>query len=119
VFDEWSASHYCLGRIRKMTADKRYPSEMNDAELAEYYYANRDSVVGDEDVGVRIAKRLESVVPVRFTPSELTALEQSADAAGLKLSTYIRQAALSNSSVICAAWKAVISGLSGAVGRAG
>jgi hypothetical protein len=110
-----------------MTADKRDPSEMNDAELAEYYHANKDSLLGEEDVEVRIAERLESVVSVRFTPSELTALEQAADAAGLKLSAYIRQAALSNASVIdlerarreMRRLEGVVSNLSGALGRTG
>jgi uncharacterized protein (DUF1778 family) len=71
----------------------------NDAELAEYYYDNRDSLMGEE-ADVLVAERLESVVSVRFTPSELDAVKRAADAAGLKLSAYIRQAALSTASVV-------------------
>jgi hypothetical protein len=108
--------------------DQRAPREgMDDAELAEHYYANRDSVVSDEDVDVRIAERPESVVAVRFTPSELSALEQAADAAELKLSAYVRQAALCPSSPVglgrarrsIREIESLVRGLSEALGRTG
>jgi hypothetical protein len=110
-----------------MGAEKRDPEGMSEAELAEHYYAHRDSVAGEEEVEVRFAERLVSVVSVRFTPSELAELERAAEAGGLKLSAYIRQAALSTASVVdldqarreLRRLQNVVSDLTGTLGRAG
>jgi hypothetical protein len=109
-----------------MSTEGSAPSAMSEAELAGYYYANRDSLVGEE-ADLRVAERLESVVSVRFTPSELAAVERAADDAGLKLSAYIRQAALSTASVVdlerarkeVGRLQSLVSDLSGTLGRTG
>jgi hypothetical protein len=67
-----------------------------DAEheaLAEELYAQRASLGGDTVEAV-VDPAVRSVVSVRFNRGELAAVVAAADAAGLPLSTFIRNAAL-------------------------
>lgn len=68
-------------------------------EDAEWLYQHRDDE-GWEPVEAQISPNLDSVVSVRLRRGELTAIEDAAKAAGLKLSTFIRQAALAASGMV-------------------
>jgi uncharacterized protein (DUF1778 family) len=63
------------------------------AELAEELYAQRGQLGGD-DVDAVVDPAVRSVISVRFNRAELGAIEAAATAAGVALSTYIRNAAL-------------------------
>ena len=76
------------------------PEGMTQEEYAEWLYQHRDDTEGWEEVEAEVSPNLASVVSVRLRRSELTAIETAADAAGLKLSTFIRQAALAASGVV-------------------
>lgn len=71
---------------------------MTQEEYPDRLYRHRDDS-GWEPVEAEVSPNLATVVSVRLRRSELTAIANAADAAGLKLSTFIRQAALSASSV--------------------
>lgn len=60
---------------------------------AQELYAERDQLGGDE-VDAVIEPEVRSVISVRFNRTELGTVESAARAAGLALSTYIRNAAL-------------------------
>ncbi|WP_067502760.1 hypothetical protein [Actinoplanes sp. TFC3] len=71
------------------------------AQLAEEAYEQRDDPAAWEDIPApEIAPDVRSVVSVRFNPGELGAVETAARAAGIPLSTYIRNAALNAASPI-------------------
>jgi predicted DNA binding CopG/RHH family protein len=77
-----------------MTTDK-----MTDAELADYYNSTHDLSEFDGGKVITAARdahpETRSVtISVRFSPSELVELEQLASAAGMRLTTFIRAAAL-------------------------
>jgi predicted DNA binding CopG/RHH family protein len=61
--------------------------------LADDLYAHRDEVEGEE-VPAEHVSDVRSVVSVRFARAELDSIAAAAAAAGLPLSTYIRNAAL-------------------------
>lgn len=70
---------------------------MSDAERAEYYYANRnrlDELFDDEPVEFAPAKGAGTVISVRLQPGDLRELEYAAALRKQKLSTFIREAAL-------------------------
>ncbi|MGH3679043.1 MAG: plasmid mobilization protein [Natronosporangium sp.] len=75
------------------------PEGMTQEEYAEWLHRHRDEP-GWEQVEAEVSPNLATVVSVRLRRSELTAVANAAEAAGLKLSTFIRQAALSASSVV-------------------
>lgn len=73
---------------------------MTDEEAAEFYYAHRaepDDAV--DSVQLERPRRLSRVVSVRFDPDELAIIDQRAREAGLTMSAYVRQAALSPSAL--------------------
>lgn len=77
------------------------PTEgMSDAELAAYYdehgLADFD---GGEAVNLDPGPK-DSIVSVRFAAGELDAVEQQAEAAGMKLTAYIRASALSGAQFV-------------------
>src|SRR4029453_3211561 len=63
------------------------------AAAAEDLYVHRDQAAGDE-VPSEPATEIRSVVSVRFNRGELDGIAAAASAAGLPVSTYIRNAAL-------------------------
>lgn len=67
--------------------------------LANDLYAHRDEVEGEE-VAAEPVTDIRSVVSVRFARSELDSVAAAAAAAGLPLSTYIRNAALATAVAI-------------------
>jgi hypothetical protein len=67
--------------------------DATDAELASYYEQHRDAVWGEPEP-VQRAERMEVTISVRFTPAEISAIRTRAEAAGRKLTAYIRQCAL-------------------------
>lgn len=75
------------------------PEGMTQEEYAEWLYRHRDEP-GWEPVEAEVSPNLATVVSVRLRRSELTTIANAAETAGLKLSTFIRQAALSASSVV-------------------
>jgi uncharacterized protein (DUF1778 family) len=76
------------------------PEGMTQEEYAEWLYQHRDDAKGWEEVEAEISPNLASVVSVRLRRGELTAIENAAKAAGLRLSAFIRQAALAASDVV-------------------
>jgi len=77
--------------------------DMNDedyARAAEQAYEQRGDVDQLEVVEFVADADVRSVVSVRFNRGELKRIEQAAQAAGMPLSTYIRNAALATSETI-------------------
>ncbi|MEV6982407.1 hypothetical protein AB0M95_14255 [Sphaerisporangium sp. NPDC051017] len=72
--------------------------QLSEAELAELYYAHRDDPDAQGEEALRTEpSRLSSIVSVWFTPEETVRLRRAAEEAGLTLSSYIRQCALTTS----------------------
>jgi len=71
-----------------MEADK-HPDDMTEAELAEYYYAHRDDLAGDE-VPSRVPERMDVMISARFTPSEAADLRAAAERARMSVSAFLR-----------------------------
>lgn len=70
---------------------------MSEAERAEYYYANRDrldELFDGEPEEFVPAKGASTVISVRLQPGDLRVLEQAAALRNQKLSTFIREAAM-------------------------
>ena len=65
---------------------------MSDVEYARWLEAHQED--GDPLADAEVSPTLSSVVSVRFPAGEIAAVERAASAADMKLSTYIRQAAL-------------------------
>lgn len=65
--------------------------QMTDAD---YYDSTRDLSDFDGGEVVTMPETRSVTISVRFSPSELEALEQQANAADMRLTTYIRTAAL-------------------------
>ena len=68
--------------------------EIDYAASAEQAYNERDNFDELEPVEVEIDPNIRSVVSVRFNRGELSAIETASRAAGVPLSTFIRNAAL-------------------------
>jgi uncharacterized protein (DUF1778 family) len=77
---------------------------MTDAEIAELarraYEERGDLDSGEEVPRPEISTEVRSVVSVRFNPGELAAIERAARSAGVPLSSYIRNAALTTASPV-------------------
>ncbi|RAY15615.1 hypothetical protein DPM19_07420 [Actinomadura craniellae] len=63
--------------------------QLTEEEEAEYFYANREEF----EAGFRPAS-LARVISTRFSEEELVRIGEAANAAGMKTSTFIRQATL-------------------------
>jgi uncharacterized protein (DUF1778 family) len=72
---------------------QRDPESMSEEELAEYYYAHRDELAGEE-VPSRKPRRLDVMISARFTPEEAGVVRAAAHRAGLSVSAYLRLRAL-------------------------
>ncbi|HYJ33788.1 MAG TPA: hypothetical protein VE326_11265 [Candidatus Binatia bacterium] len=71
------------------------PSDMTEAELAEYYYEHRDDPdMWGEPVSSREPERLDTVISLRFTSDEAASLREAAKSAGINVSALLRAAAL-------------------------
>ena len=75
--------------------------QMTDAELADYYNSTHDVSEFDGGEVVTTAPRIHPetrsvTISVRFSPSELAAIEELANAAGMRLTAFIRAAALAS-----------------------
>lgn len=82
-------------------SELKRPEEMTEAELAEYYYAHRADLAGEE-VPSRSPERMDVMISARFTPSEAAQLRAAAERAGMSVSAFLRQrvmAALSSNVV--------------------
>lgn len=75
------------------------PDGMTQEEYADWLFQHRDDT-GWKQVEAEVSSNLATVVSVRLRRTELTAIENAAAAAGVKLSAFIRQAALSASGVV-------------------
>lgn len=64
-----------------------------EAQLAQAYQESRD-LSGFESEGERVEVRRNVTISVRFSDAEIEALRREAEAAGAKLTAYIRAAAL-------------------------
>jgi predicted DNA binding CopG/RHH family protein len=74
--------------------------KMTEAELADYY--NRTQDTSDFDLGeaVPITVRRNVTISVRFSEEEITELRARAEQAGVKVTSFIRAAALDASSPV-------------------
>lgn len=77
-----------------MPGTAKNPDDMTEAELAEYYYANRSDLAGDE-VPSRTPSRLDVMISVRFSAAEASTVRAAAERAHMSVSAYLRQRALS------------------------
>ena len=68
--------------------------DMAGAELAEHYDRTRDVSEFDESAAYPVEVRRSVTISVRFSEDEIRQLRRDAEAAGLKLTSYIRAAAL-------------------------
>jgi hypothetical protein len=68
----------------------KQPDEMSEVELAEYFYAHRDDLAGEE-VSSRAPERMDVMISARFTPSEAAELRAAAEQARMSVSAFLRQ----------------------------
>ncbi len=68
----------------------KHPDEMTEAELAEYFYAHRDDLAGEE-VPSRAPERMDVMISARFAPSEAAELRAAAEQARMSVSAFLRQ----------------------------
>lgn len=78
-----------------MSADNELDA-LTDEQAADHYYRHREEIEGDpgEPVDIEPARPLSLVVSVRLRADEAEQVAAAADAAGMKVSTFIRQAAV-------------------------
>lgn len=73
---------------------------MSDADLAAYYDVHGlADFKGGEEIQIEPEPK-DAIVSVRFAAGELNAVERQAEAAGMKLTAYIRASALSSAQVV-------------------
>lgn len=72
-----------------MATDKPF-EQMTEEEEAEYFYANREEFERQTSTPIS----LERVVSTRFSEAELSLIIEAANAASMKLSAFIRKAAV-------------------------
>lgn len=72
------------------TKKTKHPDAMTEAELAEYFYAHRDDLAGDE-VTSQPPERMDVMISARFSPAEAAELRAAAAQAGLSVSAFLRQ----------------------------
>ena len=68
--------------------------QRSETELAEYYDRTRDTSGFDEASSQPVEVRRNVTISVRFSEDEMAELRRAAEAAGLKVTSYIRAAAL-------------------------
>lgn len=73
---------------------------MSEAELAENYDRAHDVSDFDESAEYPVEVRRNVTISVRFSEEEIEALRREAEVAGLKVTAYIRAAALQASSPV-------------------
>ena len=73
---------------------------VSEAELADYYNRTRDTsdFEGGEEVPITVKRNV--TISVRFSPEELEDLRRRADEAGVKVTSFIRAAALEATSPV-------------------
>jgi hypothetical protein len=67
---------------------------VSEAELADYYNRTHDVSEFDESAALPVEVRRNVTISVRFSDEEMDALRCEAEAAGVKVTAYIRAAAL-------------------------
>jgi hypothetical protein len=88
------------GRFVSQSTARRAPArpragEVKDDAAAGQVYATRDDPDAEGDVvETTVSKNLSTVVSVRLTPADVAQIEAVARARGMKLSAFLRQAAL-------------------------
>lgn len=68
--------------------------EMSERELADYYNETEDLSEFELEQPERVTVRRAVTISVRFSEEEIAALRERADAAGVKVTSFIRAAAL-------------------------
>lgn len=88
--------------VRRITGwgGMRVTEAMTDAELADHYNQTQDASDFDEGEDVQVAVRRSVTISVRFSDKEITELRTRADQAGVKVTSFIRAAALEASSPV-------------------
>lgn len=79
----------------------KHPDDMTEAELAEYFYAHRDDLAG-EQVPSRPPERMDVMISARFSPTEAAALRAAAERAKMSVSAFLRRQVIAslNSNVV-------------------
>lgn len=75
------------------TGKNKNPDEMTEAELAEHFYAHREDLAGEE-VASQPPERMDVMISTRFSPGEAAELRAAAAQAGLSVSAFLRQCAM-------------------------
>ncbi len=78
----------------------RVTQPMSEAELAEYYNRTRDTSDFDEGEEVPVTVRRNVTISVRFSDTEIDDLRARAEQAGVKVTSFIRAAALEATSPV-------------------
>lgn len=73
---------------------------MTEAELAEYYNRTQDTSDFDEGEEVPVTVRRNVTISVRFSDTEIAELRARAELAGVKVTSFIRAAALEATSPV-------------------
>jgi hypothetical protein len=73
---------------------------MTEAELAEYYDRSHDFSEFDQSGSFPVEVTRDVTISVRFSAEEIQALRREAEAAGVKVTAYIRAGALQASSPV-------------------
>jgi len=82
-----------------MRMPKKTSAVKAHAELADYYNETEDLAgFGDDSVPVTVKRSV--TISVRFSDDEIAALRERADAAGVKVTSFIRAAALEATSPV-------------------
>jgi predicted DNA binding CopG/RHH family protein len=74
--------------------------KMTETELADYYNRTQDTSDFDSGEAVPITVRRNVTISVRFSEEEITELRARAEQAGVKVTSFIRAAALDASSPV-------------------
>jgi hypothetical protein len=72
------------------TGKSKHPDEMTEAELADYFYGQRDDLVGEEATS-DAPERMDVMISARFSPAEAVELRAAAARAQLSVSAFLRQ----------------------------
>lgn len=78
---------------------------MTEAELAKYYDQTHDVSEFDDDAAYPVEVRRSVTISVRFSEEEIARLRTQAEAVGMKVTAFIRAAALADRDTVLRALK--------------
>lgn len=78
------------GTVMAKTKKIKRPAEMTETELADYFYAHRNDLAGDEATS-QAPERMDVMISTRFSQAEAAELRAAAARAELSVSAFLRQ----------------------------